>query len=574
MPKADNKLNGARNLGLLGATPLGQGDKFKPKDIETLYRFGLDQSSSFNLSLTGLAKKTNADVELYRLKRPVSEVIGLMGNFDFRIVSGSVLSENVALVAASRRKKNKSESLALGSLDAGEYVVRVVGRSGKSSYSLQMGAVALAPGKPEEQTKKDTIAPSAILRAANFETEGSSTYDFTVTYNDDVAISVGSLDGNDVLVTGPNGFSQLARKVSHSGDGVASTATYQITAPVGTWSLAENGNYSVSLQGGQVSDRDGNYAPAASLGSFLMNTPLRSAKYSGTSNGPMASHFIFDFDAASGLLKRFGLTIYYDGTISSEVYNSVQLELFRNSPGGMTYEEVDDLKKLIPTTRVGQAMTQSLGVGGSASGGITSSQIIYIARLGNGSDSSGKPTTALILGIKTNNPDRSDPMALLKTALDGETPGAEIFGVYTNSSTADSFDFATTPSASLDRLSMLQILPDGSRAYDFQVTYSDNVAIDVSSIDNNDIEIGGQLAKKVAVSSDGNGTPITVTYRILGDSSVEASNQYGARTYLLKESKLRGNQVKDVNGNFIPTSVSDFNGISDAGRYGLYLPLK
>jgi len=75
MGKADNKLSGARNLGILGTSPLGQADKFKPKDPETLYRFGLDKSSRFDLSLSGLVKKTNADVEIYRFKRPANDVI-------------------------------------------------------------------------------------------------------------------------------------------------------------------------------------------------------------------------------------------------------------------------------------------------------------------------------------------------------------------------------------------------------------------------------------------------------------------------------------------------------------------
>jgi hypothetical protein len=70
MPKVDSKLNGARSLGILGAAPLGQTDQFKPKDLETLYRFSLDKSSRFDLALSGLAKKTNADVELYRFKNP------------------------------------------------------------------------------------------------------------------------------------------------------------------------------------------------------------------------------------------------------------------------------------------------------------------------------------------------------------------------------------------------------------------------------------------------------------------------------------------------------------------------
>jgi hypothetical protein len=552
MPKADNRLGSAKVLGALGGASLGQQDKFKPNDIETLYRFDLNQSSSFNLSLSGLVKKSNADVELYRLKRPASEAIGLMGNLDFRLVSGSVLNENLALVAASRRKKNRNESLALGSLDAGEYVVRVVGRSGKSRYQLQMGAVALAPGKPEEQTKKDTIAPSAILRAANFETEGSSTYDFTVTYNDDVAISVGSLDGNDVLVMGPNGFSQLARKVSHSGDGVASTATYQITAPVGTWSLAENGNYSVSLQGNQVSDSNGNYAPAASLGSFLMNTPLRGLKHSGTSNGPMGTDYVFDIDTSTGLLKKFEITILigYGRPFANSpyVFGPTKLEVFKASPGGISSQEYDNLRARMPTTFFGRT---------SASGRpaeLFSSEIIFFARLGDKSDAFGNPTEAFVLGVKTNNPDLSDPLALLKIALDGETAGTQINGgFYSEASTAQGFRYTTIPSARLNRMGTANLLSNGVSTYNFTVTYSDNAAIDTSTIDDNDIKVTdlngySQLAKKVSVSNSGNGSPVTVTYQVTG----VVPNAEGFLDYDYQVA-LQANQIKDVNGNPVPS---------------------
>jgi hypothetical protein len=66
MPRADNRLNGARNLNVLGVATVSQSDKFKPKDIETLYRFRLMGSGRWDATLSGLAKKANADVELYR----------------------------------------------------------------------------------------------------------------------------------------------------------------------------------------------------------------------------------------------------------------------------------------------------------------------------------------------------------------------------------------------------------------------------------------------------------------------------------------------------------------------------
>jgi hypothetical protein len=54
MVKADNRLNGATNLGLLGATPLEQGDKFKLKDIGTSGNSLIEIPSS-----SGLIKSTS-----------------------------------------------------------------------------------------------------------------------------------------------------------------------------------------------------------------------------------------------------------------------------------------------------------------------------------------------------------------------------------------------------------------------------------------------------------------------------------------------------------------------------------
>ncbi|MGA2621144.1 MAG: C10 family peptidase, partial [Thermoguttaceae bacterium] len=49
----------------------------------------------------------------------------------------------------------------------------------------------------------------SAYNARNVTTAGGTTETFTVTYADSVAVNVSTLDSNDVLVTGPNGYSQL-----------------------------------------------------------------------------------------------------------------------------------------------------------------------------------------------------------------------------------------------------------------------------------------------------------------------------------------------------------------------------
>jgi hypothetical protein len=102
-------------------------------------------------------------------------------------------------------------------------------------------------------------------------TAGSTTYDFIVRYTDDEGFSTNTFDGSDIVVTGPNGFSQAATFVSTSGSGTQIDATYRITAPGGTLDAADNGTYTATLVAGQVGDVDGNTAPANSPGTFAFN---------------------------------------------------------------------------------------------------------------------------------------------------------------------------------------------------------------------------------------------------------------------------------------------------------------
>jgi hypothetical protein len=100
---------------------------------------------------------------------------------------------------------------------------------------------------------------------------GATSYSFSVTYADETALDAASLDGGDVLVTGPNGFSQLARLVSVSGSGGGRVvATYGLTGPGGAWDFAANGTYTVSVVAGQVTDAAGNAVAAGALGTFAV----------------------------------------------------------------------------------------------------------------------------------------------------------------------------------------------------------------------------------------------------------------------------------------------------------------
>ncbi|MFT7515499.1 MAG: hypothetical protein ACI9QL_004731 [Candidatus Omnitrophota bacterium] len=116
----------------------------------------------------------------------------------------------------------------------------------------------------------DTIAPSAYLSAVNITQNGGPIHEFTVTYTDEVAVASASLDSNDILVTGPQAFSNLAQFVGTDdpSDGSPRTATYRIDAPGGNWDPADNGIYTVTLLDAEVQDTSNNTLPETMLGGF------------------------------------------------------------------------------------------------------------------------------------------------------------------------------------------------------------------------------------------------------------------------------------------------------------------
>ncbi len=116
------------------------------------------------------------------------------------------------------------------------------------------------------------VAPTATLNSAPAVTDATAgpTYDFVVNYADDVALDATSFGVGDVLVTGPNGFSQLATLVSAApaGNGTPRTVTYRIVPPGGTWNFADNGVYTIAMQANQVFDSVGAPVAPGLLGTF------------------------------------------------------------------------------------------------------------------------------------------------------------------------------------------------------------------------------------------------------------------------------------------------------------------
>jgi len=132
--------------------------------------------------------------------------------------------------------------------------------------AADIGAVeAPSPGLPVASV---TSLPNVLVA-------GGTVYEFLITYKDETAINVSTLDNLDIRITGPNGYNQLAKfvKTDVAGNGTPRVATYSMAIPGGSWNGADAGIYSVSLEANQVADTTAKFAVGGTLGSFKVDLP-------------------------------------------------------------------------------------------------------------------------------------------------------------------------------------------------------------------------------------------------------------------------------------------------------------
>jgi hypothetical protein len=127
MGKADNKLNGAIDLGTLGSAPLSKKGIVNKNDRDNLYRFKLGDRNIVSLDFPAVK---GASYEIYAVKGVWGNVLKNIGSLDFRKLRGGKLGSNLQRVSA-------------GEMAAGDYVIRVLHRSGKARYRMQVAAQAV-----------------------------------------------------------------------------------------------------------------------------------------------------------------------------------------------------------------------------------------------------------------------------------------------------------------------------------------------------------------------------------------------------------------------------------------------
>lgn len=162
-------------------------------------------------------------------------------------------------------------------LDNGTYTItphdgdRAADSAGNQVPTTPIGSYRVAIGVP------DPTSPTASATLPPILVPGGSNYDFTVDYADGGDFDSNSISSSNIRVTGPNGFNQLATLVGQpttSAGGSIHTATYRISAPLGSWSFKDDGPYTVSLLPSQVKDQAGNYIAAQPLGTINVHVPF------------------------------------------------------------------------------------------------------------------------------------------------------------------------------------------------------------------------------------------------------------------------------------------------------------
>lgn len=139
--RAGNRLRQARLTGL-SSTPLVTNDFVGRTDREDIYRFQVSSSGQFRAELAGLARNSNVDLILYRVRGSLNAALRRIGNINFSNLRPRDI--NSALVQQGRSARpGRSNEIINRSLVAGEYVMRVTHRTGNTNYQL---ALSLTPG--------------------------------------------------------------------------------------------------------------------------------------------------------------------------------------------------------------------------------------------------------------------------------------------------------------------------------------------------------------------------------------------------------------------------------------------
>lgn len=160
-----------------------------------------------------------------------------------------------------------------------------------------------APGSPwdigaYQLTAAGSITPALAASNVGFAAYSQTSYTFSVVYTDNIAgglLGASNLTGLQVNVVPPGGGSPISATVVGSptadgptdpwGDASSFTITYKIIPPGGKWTSADNGTYSVAVNGTAITETVGNPGANGEVSTFEVATgSIGMTKYGVTHN--------------------------------------------------------------------------------------------------------------------------------------------------------------------------------------------------------------------------------------------------------------------------------------------------
>lgn len=144
------------------------------------------------------------------------------------------------------------------------------------AVTIPAGATATVGYYAGFGSETSVTLPAAQLLAGSSPALGAQTYDFTVRYTDETGVDATTTGDDDIIVTGPNGFSAPAMRVAPSpASGSPLDITYRISAPSDGFDAADNGTYTVSVNTDSVRNIDGIALTSGAIGVFDATLPSR-----------------------------------------------------------------------------------------------------------------------------------------------------------------------------------------------------------------------------------------------------------------------------------------------------------
>jgi uncharacterized delta-60 repeat protein len=190
-----------------------------------------------------------------------------LSSHPYNVAFGDFNGDGAADIATTHNLNGNNVAVLLstgGALRAGTHTL--------TAWEIDLAGNVSSQSSPGTVTIDQTAPLASNFAGPAPTTPTADALSFSVTFSDNFAVDAASLGADNLLVTGLNGYSQLARFVSASpaSNGTSVVATYQLAPPAGGWTSAWNGTYIVSVLPSRVSDIAGNFVASGAIGRFAI----------------------------------------------------------------------------------------------------------------------------------------------------------------------------------------------------------------------------------------------------------------------------------------------------------------